>query len=149
MRLSSEVKMKKGLDYTGVSVVFFCHDGKGNVLMNKRSQNCRDERGCWDNGGGSLEFGENAVDGIRREVMEEYCVEVLECEFLGYRDVHRVVDGRKSHWVGLDFKVRIATENVKIGDPHKMDDIGWFRLDALPSPLHSQLPKFLEIYKEK
>ena len=46
--------MKKGEDYIGVSVVYFCHDGKGNFVMAKRSENCRDEIGNWDIGGGGL-----------------------------------------------------------------------------------------------
>lgn len=37
--------MKNGIDYIGVGVVFFCHDGGGNFLMNKRSKNSRDEQG--------------------------------------------------------------------------------------------------------
>jgi hypothetical protein len=47
--------MEKGLDYTGISVVYFCHDGNGNFLMQKRGKNCRDENGRWDIGGGALE----------------------------------------------------------------------------------------------
>jgi len=35
--------LKKGIDFTGVSIVYFCHDGKGNFLMQKRSQQARDE----------------------------------------------------------------------------------------------------------
>ncbi len=35
--------MKKGEDFTGVTIVYFCHDGNGNFLMKKRSANCRDE----------------------------------------------------------------------------------------------------------
>lgn len=49
--------MKKGEDYTGVSIVYLCHDGKGRYLLAKRSVNCRDEHGVWDCGGGGLEFG--------------------------------------------------------------------------------------------
>jgi len=48
--------MKKGQDYTGVTIVFACHDGKNNFLFSKRSENCRDEHGCWCPGGGGLEF---------------------------------------------------------------------------------------------
>ncbi|MEI7709419.1 MAG: hypothetical protein WCI76_01755 [bacterium] len=74
--------MQKGVDYIAVGVSYFCHDGKGNYLMNKRSKNCRDEHGTWDLGGGGLE-------------------------------------------------------------------IGWFRLDKLPAPLHSQIQKQIDLYKDK
>lgn len=70
--------MKKGIDYTGVSVVFFCHDCKGRILMAKRSQNCRDEKGKWDIGGGGLDFGENVDETLAKEIMEEYCAEILD-----------------------------------------------------------------------
>lgn len=42
----------KGVDYIGVCVVYFCHDGKGEFVMAKRSSNARDEHGRWDIGGG-------------------------------------------------------------------------------------------------
>ena len=141
--------MIRGLDFTGISVVFFCHDGSGKILMNKRSVKCRDEQGKWDIGGGALKFGESAIDAVKREIKEEYCADVLECEFLGYRDVHRTVDGKKSHWLALDFKVRIQVSTIKNGDPQKIDEIAWFSPDALPSPLHSQLGTFLDNHKSK
>ena len=59
--------LKKGVDFTGVAIVFICHDGNGNILMHKRSQNCRDEQGRWDIGGGSLEFGHLVEDTLKRE----------------------------------------------------------------------------------
>lgn len=51
--------MKKGIDYIGVSVVYFCHDGRGSFVMHKRGPSTRDEHSCRDIGGGGLEFGEN------------------------------------------------------------------------------------------
>ena len=63
--------IKRGVDYIGVTVNFIIHDGKGNVLLQKRSQNCRDEQGRWDIGGGALEFGEKLEDAVRREVKED------------------------------------------------------------------------------
>jgi 8-oxo-dGTP pyrophosphatase MutT (NUDIX family) len=54
------VDLKRGVDYIGTTVSFIVHDGKGRVLLQKRSQNCRDERGKWDIGGGAVEFGENS-----------------------------------------------------------------------------------------
>ncbi len=88
--------VQKGVDFTGVTVVFLCHDGQGNILLSKRSTQCRDEHGTWDPGGGSIEFGDHVEDTLRREIAKECCTP-----------------------------------------------------DALPSPLHSQFPGFIEQYREK
>ena len=69
--------------------MYLCHDGKGNVLLNKRSTNCRDEHGAWDCGGGGLEFDDTVENTLKKEIAEEYCTDVLSYNFLGYRDVHR------------------------------------------------------------
>jgi 8-oxo-dGTP pyrophosphatase MutT (NUDIX family) len=141
--------MDKGKDYTGISIVFLCHDGAGNILLSKRGIKCRDEQGTWDPGGGGLEFGDTVENTLKKEILEEYCTDVLDFEFLGYRDVHREHDGRKTHWLALDFKVLIDKNKVKNGEPHKLDALEWFKLDNLPSPLHSQFPFFLKLYKDK
>jgi 8-oxo-dGTP diphosphatase len=139
--------MKKGVDTIGIAVVYFCHDGDGNVLLAKRSEAARDETLRWDIGGGAVEFGESVEETVRKEIKEEYSTDVEDMEFLGFRDVHRVHDGVPTHWIALDFKVRVNREMAAIGEPHKFDDLGWFTLDGLPSPVHSQLPTFLEKYK--
>ncbi len=141
--------MTKGFDYIGNSVIYFCHDGQGNVLFAKRSQNARDEKGIWDIGGGGIEFGETVEQTLRKEIKEEYNADVISFEFLGFRDVHREIDGQKSHWIALDFKVLIDPSGVKIGEPEKFDEIGWFTIDNPPQPGHSQFPEFLEKYREK
>jgi hypothetical protein len=38
--------MRKGYDYPGVAIVFFCHDGNGNFVMSKRGSQARDEGGA-------------------------------------------------------------------------------------------------------
>lgn len=141
--------MKKGEDFTGISVIYFCHDGNGNFLLNKRSKNCRDEVGNWDCGGGGLEFNDTIENTLSKEIREEYCADILGYEFLGYRDVHRESEGKKTHWVALDFKVMVDRSKVKNGEPHKFNEIGWFKINNLPSPLHSQLPNAMKIYKDK
>ena len=143
------MRMKKGEDCTGISIVFFCHDGKGNVLLARRSNTCRDEHGTWDPGGGALELHDTVEDTLKKEIAEEYCADVLAYEFLGFRDVHRENNGVKTHWLALDFRVLIDPSKVKNGEPHKLVEIGWFALDALPHPLHSQFPYFLEKYAER
>jgi 8-oxo-dGTP pyrophosphatase MutT (NUDIX family) len=141
--------MQKGVDFIGVAVVYFCHDGKGNVLLSKRGVNSRDEQGTWDPGGGGIEFGDTIENTLRKEIAEEYCTDILDYEFLGHRDVHREHDGKETHWVIFDFKVLIDKGKAKNGEPHKLDAVEWFTLKNLPTPLHSQFPNFLKKYKEK
>lgn len=141
---------KKGIDHVGTAVVFFCHDGNGNVLLNKRSKKSRDEHHTWDPGGGVIEVGEKVIDALKREIKEEYCTDIIESEFLGFRDVHRVDEkGNPTHWIILDFKVLINRKKVANGVPDKHAEIGWFKLNNLPFPVHSQFPLFLKKYKEK
>ena len=42
--------------------------------------------------------------------------------------------------------VAIDKEKVKNGEPHKFDEIGWFTLDNLPQPPHSQLAHEIELF---
>jgi 8-oxo-dGTP diphosphatase len=134
--------MERGPD--GISCIFFCHDGEGNFVMHKRSQNCRDERGNWEAGGGAIKFGEQTEEAVTREIMEEYGTRPLDLKFIGYRDVLREINGAQTHWVALLWVARVNREEVKIGEPDKMDEIGWFQKDNLPSPLHSQFMGFFE-----
>lgn len=129
--------------------MYICHDGKGKYLMQKRGVNCRDEHGAWDCGAGGLEFGDTIEDTLRKEILEEYGSNVLDFEFLGYRDVHREHQGKPTHWVTYDFKVLVDPREAKNGEPHKFDEIGWFSLDNLPEKMHSQWAKFYAKYKNK
>jgi len=141
--------MQKGIDYPAVAVGYLVHDGKGNFLLNKRSVNCRDEHGTWDFGGGGLDFGLSVEEVMLKELKEEYCVEPISYEFLGYEDLFREINGAKTHWISIDFLVLVNPNKVKNGEPHKFDELKWFRLDALPSQLHSSIPGILKKFKDK
>ena len=114
----------------------------------QRSENSRDEKGCWDIGGGAIEFGENIEETVKKEIKEEYSTNVQKLEFLGFRDVHRTHDGVSTHWIALDFKVLVDRTMGKIGEPHKFDDLGWFTLDTLPVARTFPNPDILEKYKD-
>lgn len=145
----SSKELRKGIDFVGVTIVYFCHDGSGQFVMAKRSVNARDENGRWDIGGGGLEHGDTVEETLRREIMEEYCTDVIDYEFLGFRDAHRIHNGKPTHWIALDFKVKVDPARVKIGEPQKFDEIGWFTLDTIPENSHSMFPEFLSLYREK
>ena len=126
-----------------MSCVFVCHDDEGRLLLARRSAGARDEPGAWDCGAGALEFGETFEAAVAREVEEEYRTTALRITLAGVRNVLR--DDPPSHWVAVVFAVLVDPATVAIGEPHKFDELGWFAVGALPSPLHSQLPPTLEL----
>ena len=129
---------RRGIDFIGISGAFVCHDGKGRVLLHKRSKNCRDEQGRWDNGGGSHEFGATIEETIRREIKEEYGADASNLKFLKVYDLHRKLsDGTPTHWLAVCYAAQVDPKQVKNNEPHKIDDIGWFTYDKLPQPMHS------------
>ena len=135
---AEKLDLKKGVDFIGNTCVFFCHDGEGNILLGKRSVNCRDEHGRWDCGGGSMEFGEDFETTLRREIKEEYNVDVIEAKHVATTNVIREHDGRQTHWIATVHSVLVNPNGMKNGEPHKIDDINLFPTSQLPTPLHSQ-----------
>jgi len=145
----SRVDLKRGIDHIGVGAVAIVHDGDGKILLMKRGQKARDEQGRWDVCGGAIEFGESIDEALRRELMEELCAEALDIEFLTAYDAHREYEGSPTHWVQMVHAVRVDPNTVKIGEPHKIAELGWFTSDALPQPLHSQFWKSYQVVLDR
>ncbi len=142
--------MKWGKDYIGISAITMCHDGEGNYLLGKRSEKCRDEHNRWDAvGSGGVEFGESIEEALAREVKEECGADIKNFEFLGYREVFRSNKDRRTHHIAFDFRVEIDRNQVVNVEPDKCLEIKWCRLGEFPSPQHTQMPLFLEKYKDK
>ncbi len=137
--------LKRGIDHIGVSAVSIIHDGEGNVLLMQRGPKARDEHGRWDVCGGAIEFGESIDEAIKREVKEELSVDPIEIDFLSVYDAHRVHNGNNTHWIAIVHAVKVNRAKVKIGEPHKIAQIGWFNSKTLPEPLHSQFHKSFDV----
>lgn len=145
-----EIRKHKGASFTGVTTVFWCYDGTGRIFLAKRSANARDEHGRWDPGAGGLKHGQTLEENVRRELKEEYDVEPLQLDFIGYRDVFRQLeDGTPTHWLAMDFAAKVDPAHVRINEPQMFEDSGWFTLDALPNPLHSQFDMFIRQHGDK
>jgi 8-oxo-dGTP diphosphatase len=136
---------RRGIDHIGVSASFVIHDGQGNVLLQKRGTGARDENGNWDVGGGAIEFGESIDEAVRREIQEELCIEPIDIQFLTVYDAFRELGGVKTHWIAVMHAVQVDPTKVKIGEPDKIDELGWFKSTELPSPLHSQFWKSYQV----
>lgn len=149
-------KLKAGVDYTGVSVSFYCHSKDGIFVVHKRSDKCRDEHGAWDFGGGRLEFGENIEEAVLREVAEEYGCEGKIIEQLPAHSIIRENQGKKTHWVVSPFFIEVDITKVVNGDPEKIAEIGFYDLDNLPQPFHQgaqftmkKFKKYFDKYKKR
>lgn len=126
--------MKAGVDYIGVSVGAWIVNDKGEILLTKRSQHAKNEKGKWEAPGGAVEFGETLERAIRREIKEELGIEIEIIE--QWKAKNHFIPEDKQHWVPTTFLVTIAKEShPKIMEPHKFDAIGWFAVYNFPSPL--------------
>jgi ADP-ribose pyrophosphatase YjhB (NUDIX family) len=139
--------LKIGLGYIGVTTPFYCHDGKGNLLMHKRTKECRDEHGRWDTGSGKLELALSLEENVLQEVLEEYGCKGEIQEQLPAHDIFREQDGMKTHWVAVPFFIKVNPEEVKNGEPHKIETISWFPISNLPEPLHTGFAYTFNRYK--
>jgi len=101
---------------------FICKDGK--VLLLKRGENQGFLPGFWELPGGKLEFGEDPICGVLREVKEETGAD---CEVIRpYYCWHNVSDykGAPTHFVEIDFILSMkAGQEVKAADG--MADHSW------------------------
>lgn len=130
--------MKAGIDFTGIAVGFYCHDKDGYFVFHKRSENCRDECGTWTNGGGKLEFGESPETALKREILEEYgCTASIEEALPAQSFLQILPDGSQKHWITLPYIVQVDRLDVTMNEPESMTEIGWYKLNELPSPLHA------------
>lgn len=135
-----------GIDYVGISVGVHCLNKKGEILLVRRSAKARDEHGAWDKIGGGTKHNEALIDAAKREVLEETGCEATNLQFLGFQEVFREHEGAKTHWICMLYKCEIDPEKVSVKIP-EADAFGWYPLNALPSPLHSQFLKQLEYLK--
>jgi 8-oxo-dGTP diphosphatase len=125
--------MTEGKDYIGVGVGAFIMNPHGHVLLMKRGKEAKNEVGAWIIPGGAVNFGETLREAIVREVKEELGVEIeLDGQLPGY---DHLLPAEKQHWVTNVFPAHITHGVPAIKEPGKCEEIGWFALDALPTPL--------------
>lgn len=91
------------------------------------------EAGCWSLPGGKVDPGEPTEAAARREIAEELGLA------LGALDLLCVVDLilPDQHWISPTYLARAVDGEPAILEPEKHTGLGWFPLDALPTPLAS------------
>jgi 8-oxo-dGTP diphosphatase len=118
---SKELRSKKmiaGVDYIGVSIGAVIINDNSEILLLKRSQNAKNEKGKWEAPGGAVNFWEKRDDAVKREMKEEIGVEVEIIDVLPVVD--EILPEDKQHWVGTSYLVKIKNnQNPKIMEPKK------------------------------
>lgn len=140
--------MKAGVDYIGVSAGAVIINENGEILLTKRSQNAKNEKGKWESPGGAVEFWETREDAVKREIKEELGIEIEITRVLHTTD--EILKEDKQHWIPTTFIAKIKKGQVpQIMEPEKCDEIGWFSLEGLPSPISYITKLDLEEYKRQ
>ncbi|MFF8452143.1 NUDIX domain-containing protein [Streptomyces leeuwenhoekii] len=133
LREVSGEKIEPGRHCIGVGVGAMVFDADGRVFMARRGGGARNESGTWEFPGGEVNFGERLEDAIRRELREEYGIEITVSGCLGAFD--HILPDERQHWVAVTFLARHTAGSPDIREPEKCSAIGWFDLNAMPEPL--------------
>lgn len=140
--------MKRGEDYIGVGVGAAIFNDDGKVFVMKRGEKAKNERGKWDFPGGAVEFGETLAVAIKREIQEEFEIDIDVNELLGVVD--HIIEAEGQHWVAPTFICSIASGSPRITEPDKCSEIGWFTFDEVEKlPLTITTQHDLEALRKK
>ena len=139
--------MKTGIDFIGVGCGAMVFDN-GLVFLAKRGPKARNEQGKWDFPGGSVEFGERCENAVKREIKEEYGMDIEVMELLDV--VNHIIPEEKQHWVSPSFIAKRVSGKPEIKEPTKCTEIKWARLGEIdPSSLSSPSKLNFEKYVKK
>ncbi len=139
--------MKRGVDYIGVGVGAILVDQDGKIFLSRRGQNSKNERGLWEFPGGAVELGERMADALKREMAEEYGIEIEVGELLDVVD--HILPAEGQHWISPTFICKITKGEPKIIEPEKCSEIGWFEVDKIPENLSLITQQNLLHYRQR
>jgi 8-oxo-dGTP diphosphatase len=122
-----EDKLKNPILYGAVHLLFYLN---GEVLLLKR-QNTGFEDGKWSVVAGRMDGGEEVKSAGIREAKEEAGVDIdlKEIEIVGV--IHR--RNTTSEWIDFYLKVNAWSGTMINAEPHKCEELKWFRLGQLPN----------------
>lgn len=137
-----------GKDVIGVGVGALIFNDDGQLLLSKRGNLAKNERGKWEIPGGGIEYGETLQAGLKREVKEELGISIEILELLDICD--HILPDEGQHWVSPTYICRITNGTPQILEPGKSDEIGWFTLEeAEKLPLSQVTKKDIEHLRQK
>lgn len=119
--------MRKGFDFVGVGIGAAILNREGKLFLAKRGDKAKNETGKWETPGGGLEFGETVEEALKREMKEEFGIEIEIIELLNVYD--HILKDEGQHWVAISYLCKLTEHTPTILEPEKCSAIGWFTLD--------------------
>ncbi len=138
--------MKKGKDYIGVACGAIIFNKEGKVLIGQRGSNARDDEGVWDFPGGQVEYGELGEHAIKREVEEEFGIQI---EIIELINLVEVIEPEK-HWIGPAYIAKLISGEARPLEEDKFNDFKWVKISEVEKmKLTTPCRQNIKAYKEK
>ncbi|MCK5413302.1 MAG: NUDIX hydrolase [Candidatus Pacebacteria bacterium] len=103
-----------------VSQKAIIYNKQGQILILHRTSGAPSNPNSWDLPGGELDFGEDVLDGIIREIREETN---LTCKDIKPFDVESHIDENGEFWVTIAYKCHCNLGDIKLSFEH--DQFQW------------------------
>lgn len=114
----------------------------GKYLLIKRSESCKNFKGCWEAPGGKVDQGETFEHALKREIREETGLSVVLDGVAGVTDFVWPKDQPKFKVAALYMKAHTDFNDVKLSHEHKQ--YKWLLLSEFPKKLTPALRRVLE-----
>lgn len=121
---------------------------KGEEILLGRRQNSGYYDGWYSVPAGHVEFGELPVGGLIREMKEELDIVVNPKDLRLVQTMYRAKHDETGERLDLFFETEKWSEEVKINEPHKCDDLRWFPVKELPENMMHHVKIALENAKK-
>lgn len=111
------------MNKTGVSQKAVILNKEGRFLIIQRSATAPSNPHKWDLPGGDLDFGENPIEGILREIKEETSLTIKEIKPF---DVYSNINDIGDFWVTIAYIAKAVSEKVNLSYEH--NDFKWINV---------------------
>ncbi|MFH1978246.1 MAG: NUDIX domain-containing protein [Candidatus Aenigmatarchaeota archaeon] len=127
------------MDYSGRPGVGVCVliYKEGKILLGKRhddpvkADSELQGAGKWTVPGGKLDFGEDIIEGAKREAKEECDIDVHDTELVSLTND---IKGER-HFITVGFLAKEFSGEPKTMEPDEITEWRWFPVDQLPQPI--------------
>lgn len=124
----------------GVGAIIINEDDK--ILLQKRTDKVKVYKNCWFIPCGVVEYNENPIQALKREIKEELNVNV---EVI--KEISKRFDNHTNTFV-IAYLCKI-NDHPKIMEPEKCSELKYFFINALPPNTGKPVIEFLKIYKNQ